>query len=435
MKKSYYLFILFIVIGGIACGYNISAISSTLPKIKTQFSAPNSIISLIAGLVFAGTAISKLSMSILNDTFGRRKTLIIAGTIFCSGTLSIIIANSINYIIIGRLLQGIGGGLLMFTISLYIIEMANDKHRGKLTALYQLSFTIGLLLANLVGMFIFDINWKISFILLFILTLIFISVIYYLPCSPRWLFRQGEHQLAYKALLIDHSEEESKTITTSWNDTNSLNFSANIFQAKYLKVLLLIILITLLNQFTGINAILQTSTTLITQAGLAKHAALLGSVGITAINVLGTIIGINIVERFPRNLLFGYCGISISLAHFIVAINFFSGYNSPIILLSGLMLFIIAFAIGPGIIIWLVFSEYLPLPVRSQGIAIAGFFNAVAGFFISSSFIQISTRYGMGWVFLTCAICSLFYGLIPIFYLPNTTGKDIEKFDELFKKS
>ena len=98
------------------------------------------------------------------------------------------------------------------------------------------------------------------------------------------------------------------------------------------------------------------------------------------------------------------------------------------------MLFIIAFAIGPGIIIWLIFSEYLPLPVRSQGISIAGFINAVAGFFISSLFITLNTNYQIGYMFAICSICSLIYGLIPIFYLPNTNGKDIENFDELFKK-
>ena len=162
MKHSsqYYLFIFFIILGGITFGYNISAIASALPKIKAEFSPSETVLSIITGLVFAGVAIAKLSMSLFNDTFGRRKTLITAGIIFCVGTISIIVATSSTYIVIGRFLQGYGGGLLMFTTSLYIIEVANDNNRGKLTALYQLSFTIGLLLANLIGMFFLILTGK-----------------------------------------------------------------------------------------------------------------------------------------------------------------------------------------------------------------------------------------------------------------------------------
>ncbi len=430
--NRHYLFIFLIILGGITFGYNISAIASSLPKIKMQFSTPESIISLIAGLVFAGTALAKLTMSVFNDTYGRRKTLIISGIIFATGSLCMVIATSTNYIIIGRLLQGFGGGLLMFTTSLYIVEVSNDRNRGKLTALYQLCFTIGLLLANLVGLFMFNINWKVVFYVLFFFSLGFISVIYFLPCSPRWLYRKNHLEQAKQSLLLDHTITETDEIINSWDNSHSLQQPANVFQKKYLKALSLVIIITCLNQFTGINAILQTSTMLISQTGLAKHAALLGSVGITAINVIGTLMGICIVDKFPRNKLLGYCGIAIAITHLMIAINFFSGLNSPIILIGGLMLFITFFAVGPGIIIWLVFSEYLPMPVRSQGIAIAGFINAIAGFFISSLFLHLSIVLGMKWVFLTCAICSLIYGIIPILYLPDTTGKDIEKFDELF---
>lgn len=432
--KKYHLFLFLTIIGGITCGYNISAIASALPKIKSTFHISESLFSLIAGLVFAGMAIAKLTMSLFNDILGRRKTLIISAIIFSCGTFIIIIAQAISYIAIGRLLQGFGGGLLMFTISLYIVELAHDQNRGKLTALYQLNFTIGLLIANIVGMFMYDINWRITFAVLLVLGIIFIITIYYLPCSPRWLFKSGDYAEAFNTLLITHTKAESQQIINNWKEDSIIPQSANVFQSKYLYALVLVVAVTCLNQLTGINAILQVSTILISEAGLAKQAALLGSIGITAINVLGTLIGITIVDRLPRNKLLGFCAIVIGLSHLIIALNFYSTLNSPMVLICGLFLFILSYAIGPGIIIWLVFSEYLPLPVRSQGIAVAGFINAIAGFLISSLFLYLGKTYGFSWIFLVCSICSVTYGLIPIFYLPNTTGKDIEKFDELFKK-
>lgn len=434
-KIQYYLFISLIILGGITFGYNISVIASALPQIKNVFAAPEKTISLIAGLVFLGTMLAKLSLSFFTDYFGRRKTLLIASIIFILGSLSIVMATSITYILYGRILQGIGGGLLMFTTSLYIIELANDKTRGRLTALYQLSFTVGLLLANLVGLWTFNINWHLPFLFLIALTIFFIIIVLYLPCSPGWLFRQGKLEQAKKALMIDHTADEVAITIHAWKNSGQITKAANIFQTKYLKALGLVITVTCLNQLTGINAILQTSTMLIHQSGLASnHAALIGSVGITAINVVATLIGIKIIDLFPRNLLLGYCALIITCAHIILAINFFANISSSVLLLGGLFLFIAAYAIGPGIIIWLVFSEYLPLPVRSQAISIAGFINALAGFLISSMFLHISHIYGSGWVFLSCAIFSLLFALIPMLYLPDTNGKDIENFEELFSK-
>ena len=181
----YYSFLLFILTSGISGGYNISVIASSLPQIKHIFIIKDGTLSLLAGLIFAGTALAKLTLSIFNDTIGRRKTILMAIGIFMLGTITIILAKNIDYIIFGRVLQGFGGGLLMFTASLYINEVANDQNRGCMTAFYQLSFTIGLLLANIAGMAVFDINWKLSYVFLLILLIITYILIYFLPCSPR----------------------------------------------------------------------------------------------------------------------------------------------------------------------------------------------------------------------------------------------------------
>ncbi|MCE3268428.1 MAG: transporter [Burkholderiales bacterium] len=430
-SRQYFLLIFLIIIGGVTFGYNISVIASSLPKIKAQFLVSDKIISLIVGLVFLGMLSAKVFMAVFNDTYGRRKTLIIAGFIFIFGTLCMISSTSVDYIIVGRTLQGFGGGLLMFTTSLYIAEVAPDKDRGKLTGLYQLSFTIGLLISNLIGLLVYDINWKISFVILLILAIVFIFTIYKLPCSPKWLFIKGRIDEAKVALGICYTDNETDQVLQSW--IRNVNQPHILFQKYYLKPLLLIIIITCLHQLTGINAILQTSTILISNTGLAKYAALLGSIVLTLVNVIATAIGLKLVDCFPRNKLLGICGLVIAIAHFIIAINFFSGIKSPILLLGGLILFMSAYALGPGIIIWLVFSEYLPTPVRSKGIAIAGFINSLAGFFISSLFLHLSKVYGYSWVFLVCGICSLLYGIIPIFYLPDTTGKNIEDSKNLFK--
>lgn len=432
-KRSYYLFLSLIIIGGIAFGYNISIIASALPKIRLQFNISEQIISLIAGLVFLGMVCAKLLMAFLNDNYGRRRTLIIASIVFIFGTLCIITAQSVSYIIIGRILQGFGGGLLMFTTSLYIVEVSNDKNRGSLTGLYQLSFTIGLLVANLIGMIVYDISWKISFEIILIMVIVFMFIIYYLPCSPKWLYLNGYELKSKEALLINHDINEIDNVILSWG-INEFSVRDKLLQRRYVKPLFLVIVVTCLHQLTGINAILQTSTVLISEAGLSQYAALLGSVGITAINIIATLVGLALIDKFPRNLMLGVCAIVIALAHFIVSLNFFLNINSSFVLLGGLAIFITAYAIGPGIIIWLVFSEYLPTAVRGRAIAIAGFINSLAGFLISSSFLHLSALYGIKWVFFLCGIFSLFYAVIPILYLPDTNGKNIEDVDKLFKK-
>lgn len=432
IKSRYAIFIFFIILGGITFGYNISVIASALPQIKTEFLVSDKIVSLIAGLVFAGMVSAKLFMSVLNDTYGRRKTLLIAGLIFIVGTLSIVLSNSVYSIMVGRSLQGFGGGLLMFTTSLYITEVAADDKRGKLMSLYQLSFTIGILLANVIGMFVYNISWRLSFDVLILMTLVFMVVVYILPCSPKWLYLKGMYDNARVALMINHDVSEIDKIFVSWRQTSIANNSDRLLQKRYIKPLLLVIIITCLHQLTGINAILQTSTIIMSQAGLVSQAALLSSIGITLMNVIGTLIGFYFIEIFPRNKMLGICGITIAFAHLIIALNYFVGINSPVILIGGLTLFILAYAIGPGIIIWLVFSEYLPTPVRSKGLAISAFINSLAGFVIASLFLDISKHYGFSWLFLMCFIFSLIYGIIPLIYLPNTNSRDIEDFEGIF---
>jgi len=432
MQRKLWLFVLMIISGGITFGYNISIIASALPQMKQEFTLSSEVVALIAGLVFAGMAGAKLTMPLFNDLLGRRKTLIISAIMFMCSTLIITLAKSGEYIIVGRTLQGFCSGLLMFTSSLYIVEVADDEHRGRYTALYQLSLTIGILLANIIGMYLYNVNWRYNFIYLIALCGIFLVSISLLPCSPRWLLRNKREQQAKLALLITHSADKIDQVIATWKATNLITSTANVLQRQYLKALVLVVVITCLNQLTGINAILQTSTILLTNAGLSKHAALLGSIGISAINVIGTLLGISIVDRFARNKVIGICGLIITVVHLIIAINFFSGINSPALLIAGLMIFMLFFAVGPGIIIWLIFSEYLPVAVRTQGIAIAGFINAIAGFFISSGFLYIGNRFGLSYVFLLCTICSFIYAIVPLFYLPNTTGKDIEDFTKLF---
>jgi sugar porter (SP) family MFS transporter len=428
-----YLLMLLIIIGGVTFGYNISIIASALPKIRSEFLASDKTLSLIAGLVFAGVTAAKVFIGILNDTLGRRRTFIYSGFLFILGTLLLLLAHNITMVIVGRIVQGMGGGLMMFTMPLYIVEIAHEDRRAQLMALYQLSFTIGLLLANIVGMLFFNINWKLTFLILVFLTVCFLVLAYSLPCSPRWLYRNGYALKARMALLVEHTQDEVIALLQAWTDNSSVTEKTGLIKYRYLKPVLIVILVTCLNQLTGINAILQLSTILLQQTGVPGNFSLWGSSAITLVNVLGTMVGLKIINKFARNKLLGWCAILIAGAHFISGLSFY--LHSNLLLFLGLTLFILTYAIGPGIIIWLVFSEYLPMPIRAQGLAIAGFINSLTGFVISALFLGLSHSYGFGAVFLSCSLFSILYGVIPLLFLPDTNGKRLEEIENLFNKA
>lgn len=165
-------------------------------------------------------------------------------------------------------------------------------------------------------------------------------------------------------------------------------------QREYFYPFLLALITASLTQLTGINAFLQYSRIILQKAGLSSNIiSMLGTSGITLVNLLSTLLAFFLIDKLGRKPIFIIGSSGIVVAHIFSALvllfiapSVFRGY----LCLIGLMLFIFFFAMGPGVILWLIISEMLPTPIRSKGMSICLFSVFLITYILSSSFQVIS---------------------------------------------
>lgn len=95
-------------------------------------------------------------------------------------------------------------------------------------------------------------------------------------------------------------------------------------------------------------------------------------------------------------------------------------------------IFITAFAIGPGVCVWLALSELMPTRIRSNGMSIALLVNQFVSTAIAATFLPIVSAYGYSSIFFFCAGCTVIYFITAVFFLPETKGKTLEEIEEYF---
>ena len=190
------------------------------------------------------------------------------------------------------------------------------------------------------------------------------------PESPRWLITKRNDRDSTKKVLaqigIVDIDAEIELIIAS-NKQNTLPGSAmNFFAIKYKKIIWLAFFIAFFNQLSGINFILYYAPEILEKAGLATKDSLFNSIAIGGINLIFTFVGVYLIDRLGRKILLiiGSLGYIFSLG--MVAWSFYA-HAGPAFLMTFLLLFIAAHAIGQGAVIWVFISEIFPNKIRAAG--------------------------------------------------------------------
>lgn len=345
--QRYTAYLLFIAgTGGLLYGIDVGIIAGALPYLESTASMMWHLTAQQLGFVVAavllGSVLSSLLAGTLADLIGRRATLVLAGALFCASIPVIAMASGYVPLLLGRMLQGISGGLIGVVVPLYLAECLSPSLRGRGTALFQLLLTLGLVFAALIGLYyahevelvtsqsddvalfaVKDHAWRSIFWFCLVPGLAFTIGLLNLSESPRWLARRGHDARARAALLRSltaiEAEAEWRDIVRlaqkSYPEGSQAGYSDRLLSRRYVYPFLLACLILAFNQTTGINSILAYSVKILSQAGLPGSIANLGDVGIKVVNALVTIIALILVDRKGRKflLMVGSGGIVISL--------------------------------------------------------------------------------------------------------------------------
>ncbi|PPD99802.1 hypothetical protein GOBAR_DD03208 [Gossypium barbadense] len=297
------------------------------------------------------------------------ESLMIAAIPNIIGWLAISFAKDSSFLFMGRLLEGFGVGIISYTVPVYIAEIAPQNMRGSLGSVNQLSVTIGIMLAYLLGLFT---NWRVLAVLGVLPCTILIPGLFFIPESPRWLAKMGMMEDFEASLQVlrgfdtDISVEvnEIKRAVASSSRRTTIRF-ADLKRKRYWYPLTIGIGLLVLQQLSGINGVLFYSSNIFASAGVASSDV--ATFGVGAIQVIATGVTTWLVDKTGRRLLLMVSSAGMTLSLLIVAVAFYvEGIVSKdsdlygimgILSLVGLVAFVIAFSLGIGAIPWVIMSE------------------------------------------------------------------------------
>jgi len=381
-----------------------------------------------------GTVIGSLLFGKPADRYGRRFILKLLGILYFVSAVGSALAWEMFSFSIFRFIGGLAVGGTSVISPMYIAEISPARVRGRLVAITQFNIVLGILLAYLSNWIISTQNlgeweWRWMFGVEAVPAALFFILLFFTPRSPRWLVGQGLLEEARAVLAqvgtdTGNVEEELQLIQRSLcEDAKSLQ--EPFFRRKYLKPIMLAVMIAVFNQLSGINALIYYTKRIFEMAGAEGTSALAQSVIIGFTNLIFTIAAMLVIDHFGRKklMLVGSIGYILSLS--VVTWGFFTGTGGKMILF-GFIGFIAAHAFGQGAVIWVFISEIFPNALRARGQALGSFTHWIMAALISLTFPMFAEQ--LGWrIFAIYGLCMVGQLLWVLLVMPETKGIPLEE--------
>ena len=423
-------------LGGMLFGYDIGVISGAILFIKKAFSLSPGGEELVVSSVLLGSLVGAAAGGTLADRIGRRKLSIATAVVFGAAAIGAALAPSVVWFVIARLVAGLAIGIASFVGPLYISEIAPETVRGKLVSINQVALTSGIVISYLIDYaFSGNQSWRWMFALAAVPATVFAVGLMLVPDSPRWLAARGHldqardvlgrirspAQAAVEIKVIQHSVAQQQG---HWSELLS----------PLLRPALVVgVGLAIAQQITGINTIIYYAPTIFRFAGFASaSAAILASVGIGVVNVIFTIVAMQLIDKVGRRplLLVSLAGMTLGLA--VLGLAFMVpqlGSTLGWIAVASLTIYVGSFAVGLGPVFWLMLSEIYPLGIRGRAMSVGTLANWAANLIVALSFLTLTHVLGKPatfWLYGAISVASWFFAF---FVVPETKGKTLEQIE------
>ncbi|APY11569.1 hypothetical protein BWZ22_10100 [Seonamhaeicola sp. S2-3] len=461
-------------IGGFLFGYDTAIISGCNTFLESQYNLSASMLGWVVSSALLGTILGCIISGSITDKFGRKKALIVAAICLLISALGSMLPpqflgnlnnaywvsasanNSFIFLVVVRIIGGIGVGITSVVAPIYISELTLPQKRGRMVSLYQLSITLGILLAFLVDWMVLNNAGKSAGVItqesggfwnwLFVqeiwrgmfgteipIALLFLLLLFMVPESPRWLAVNGKENKAYDIMVKTMGEFMAKSQMNEIQSvvkTESQGFK-DLLKPYLRRPFLIGILLPMFSHLSGIAAIMYFAPNILNESIKSVESSFLGAVLVGLVNSIFTFVAIINIERYGRRklLLIGVVGAAISL--FGVATLFAIGSSLVII---PLLLYVACFAFSYGPIVWVIISEIFPTKIRGLAVSIGSLSLMVTGFFITlTNPVFIETIKPSGTFFLYGALTLPAIWFIWKF-VPETKGKTLEEIEMSWKQ-
>jgi MFS transporter, SP family, xylose:H+ symportor len=456
-NRFYIIAVTFVAtLGGLLFGYDTAVISGAEKSIQSYLIESQGLSTLIHGLTISsaliGCIIGGLISGIIASAFGRKKALMVAAFLFFLSALgsgypeflffkqgepTIGLLLMFNFY---RLIGGIGVGLASAVCPMYIGEIAPANIRGSLVSVNQFAIIFGMLVVYFVNWgiasgqsleWINTIGWRRMFLSETIPAGLFGILLFFVPETPRYLSLKNRDEEAFKILTRINGAARAKLIMDEIKSSISHHKSAKLMSFGK-KVIWIGILLSVFQQFVGINVALYYAPRIFESMGAAKDASLMQTVIMGLVNVVFTVVAIFTVDKWGRKplLIVGSAGMAIGMfAISALAFNQIIGVGTLVFII----IYTASFMMSWGPITWVLISEIFPNKIRGKAVAVAVAAQWAANYFISSTYpamMEFSGGFTYGFYGLMSVISLIFVWKV----VPETKGKTLEEMEGLWEK-
>jgi len=432
-----YFICLIATMGGLMFGFDIAIISGAVPFIQPYFGWDELQLGWGVSSLLVGAIIGAFGSGVLTDKYGRKSILIIVALFFALSCAVTALASSSLIFILSRLFGGLAVGAASVLSPMYVAEVAPANKRGMLVAIYQLAIVLGILCSYTINYWLHDVdnNWRWMFATGVVPSVLFFVGLFFIPESPRWLYKAGRKEDSLRVLTRIGGESLAKAeiveIAESFKGNSTSVSIAELFRPASRKVMLVGFFLAILVQISGINTIVDYAPKILLAAGVEIKNALLQTSLLGLINFLFTFVAIFLIDKAGRRRLYliGSMGMAITLM--MLALSFYLKMDGIFTLIC-IMLFLGFFSSCIGPVFWTLVSEIFPNRIRGKAVAFASFTQWIFNFLVVLLFPHFLASVGGAATFLFLALMSLLQWGFTFRYVPETKGKTLEEIENLW---
>ena len=399
--------------GGFLFGYDTAVINGGEQQIQSVWSLPSVLHGWVMSSALWGTVIGAVCGGKVCDRLGRKPTLFWVGVFYLVSAVWSAIAAGPYDLMVARFLGGLGVGASSIAAPVYIAEISPADQRGKLGGLFQFNIVLGMVVSQFV-------NWALGTAGLG-------------EATWRWMLgAEAVPALAFTVVTLFTVESPcwqnmraARTESSPYHCSTSSLQPSTFFSRANLRPILLAFAVAAFNQLSGINAMMYFAKRVFEMAGMTASAALGTAAGLSVVLGLGTFAGLFLIDRLGRRTLLVIGSVGCIVAHFATAVSFLCDLG--ILAAACIFVFIVFFAMGQGVVIWVFISEIFPQKFRAQGQSWGSFTHWSFCAALTFVFPLMAAKWPTWSIFAFFGVCLVAHLLWAAFICPETKGRRLEE--------
>ena len=408
--------------GGFLFGYDTAVINGGEQQIQSVWGLSAFVHGLVMSSALWGTVIGALAGGRVCDRIGRKRSLFWVGALYLVSAVWSAFAFGPCDLMVARFIGGLGVGASSIAAPVYIAEISPAESRGKLGGLFQFNIVMGMVVSQFVNWALGGIGgnaWRWMLGAEAVPAFVFTLMTIFLDESPRWLAMRVEHRFA----AVERCGLSGADAPVERGEPSTLN-PHPFFCRRNARPILLAFFLAMFNQLSGINAMMYFAKRVFEMAGCTPQVALGTAAAMSVVLGLGTFAGLFLIDRLGRRTLLIIGSVGCIAAHFATAAAFV--FELGLMAALCIFPFIVFFALGQGVVIWVFISEIFPQEFRSRGQSFGSFTHWTFCAMLTFVFPAMAAAWAPAAIFAFFGTCLVAHLLWAIFICPETKGKALE---------